>query len=420
MDMPPQPMHARLSAVRHLAAAVAAEEDLGAQLAALASAALELTGFGCGQTYTYEHGLWVGHGGAQCPNAASCNVCNTDPRFTAFADETVVLDRHGAHAAMLADTPPSLAKVLVTPVAVAPDRRTVLVLRSDDPRAEVDAFTLELVHLLTAHAALAIEHARAVAAEREQSAQLSSEIARAHALARTLSDQVRDPLNTISAAATLLLDPSVTIDGGQADALVESMRRQAGYLSATTEHIALGALGDAEDLALRLADVPVVDLLRAALAVARQDTVSTPVTVHVDASLVVRADAHRAQQVLLHLVHDARRHGAGGGPVHVTAVSGGPTVAIDVQDEGPPIPSSARERIFERLVHGRPGTPDRGGGPGLYLARRFARAMGGDVTLLDGPGPCTFRLTLPAAASDSLSRRTSLATPDVPELRLTS
>ncbi|MEI7892170.1 MAG: HAMP domain-containing sensor histidine kinase [Myxococcales bacterium] len=72
-------------------------------------------------------------------------------------------------------------------------------------------------------------------------------------------------------------------------------------------------------------------------------------------------------------------------------------VVVEVADNGPGIAASLAPRIFEPLMTGRPG----GTGLGLALAARIARAHGGSLTLVDGPGgestnvPAVFRLALP-------------------------
>ena len=60
-------------------------------------------------------------------------------------------------------------------------------------------------------------------------------------------------------------------------------------------------------------------------------------------------------------------------------------VRIVVADQGKGIDAEEHERIFEkfeRLDHDEPG----GSGLGLYIARRLARAMGGDIVVDSAPG----------------------------------
>ncbi|MGZ4495060.1 MAG: ATP-binding protein, partial [Nocardioides sp.] len=66
-------------------------------------------------------------------------------------------------------------------------------------------------------------------------------------------------------------------------------------------------------------------------------------------------------------------------------------VHVLVADDGPGVPEHLRHAIFEP---GRTTSPD-GAGLGLPLARRLARAAGGDVRLGEGPG-AVFVVDLPA------------------------
>jgi signal transduction histidine kinase len=91
------------------------------------------------------------------------------------------------------------------------------------------------------------------------------------------------------------------------------------------------------------------------------------------------------------------------GEVVVVAESPLPgVVQIRVRDTGPGIPDDARERIFELFQQLHPGDLRKKGiGLGLALARRFARAMGGDLTVESTLGVgSTFTLTLPAEVGE--------------------
>ena len=83
--------------------------------------------------------------------------------------------------------------------------------------------------------------------------------------------------------------------------------------------------------------------------------------------------------------------------------SEGTWVCLRVEDTGIGIPPDQRERIFEPFVQVDSGYTRRHGGAGLGLAisRRFARWMGGDLTVESTPGAgSSFTLWLPAAPSD--------------------
>ena len=77
--------------------------------------------------------------------------------------------------------------------------------------------------------------------------------------------------------------------------------------------------------------------------------------------------------------------------------------AFSVWNMGPAIREQERERIFERFYRGlevRRNAP--GSGLGLYVARKIARAHGGDLILLeDRPGKVGFRMSMPLSTGEA-------------------
>ncbi|MBL8716134.1 MAG: response regulator [Myxococcales bacterium] len=122
------------------------------------------------------------------------------------------------------------------------------------------------------------------------------------------------------------------------------------------------------------------------------------VLVEAEVPRVAQVDPGHAARILGNLVANALRQlDRAGRAGTVTLVVGGPErerVWVDVVDDGPGVPLSRREAIFERFV-----SFDREGGAtsgvGLPLARELAGLNGGTLALLEG-APTTFRLELPA------------------------
>jgi signal transduction histidine kinase len=94
--------------------------------------------------------------------------------------------------------------------------------------------------------------------------------------------------------------------------------------------------------------------------------------------------------VIDNLVGNAQQHG--GPHVTVRAWSEPGMVGFEVDDDGPGIPPTSRERIFDRFY-----TTDRrrGIGLGLPTARLICRAHGGDITVRSRPGHTVFSVALP-------------------------
>lgn len=85
-------------------------------------------------------------------------------------------------------------------------------------------------------------------------------------------------------------------------------------------------------------------------------------------------------------------------PVRMTVSAQASRCEIVVEDAGPGIPDSDRERVFDPFYRGGDARAESEGfGLGLPILRRVARAHGGDVTLSESPlGGARFRLYLPA------------------------
>jgi len=111
--------------------------------------------------------------------------------------------------------------------------------------------------------------------------------------------------------------------------------------------------------------------------------------------LPVTADFTRALQVLMNLITNAIRYSPPGGQVWIRLDREGDLAAAIVADQGKGVAPEDQERIFEKFERVDPGEPG-GTGLGLYIARRLARAMGGDLSVDSAPGQgARFTFTLP-------------------------
>jgi two-component sensor histidine kinase len=120
-----------------------------------------------------------------------------------------------------------------------------------------------------------------------------------------------------------------------------------------------------------------------------------------DEDLMALGDFRRALQIMVNLVSNAVRYSPEGGMVWIRAEREGDLCAIVVADMGKGIAEEDQIRIFERFERVDPTEPG-GSGLGLYISRRLARAMGGDIIVDSAPGKgARFVLTLPAATLDA-------------------
>ncbi len=138
-----------------------------------------------------------------------------------------------------------------------------------------------------------------------------------------------------------------------------------------------------------------VDL--AALARYTADALATDVDVRVHAEpAIVQGDAQALQRVLTNLLDNALRHSRERVDITTQRVNG--TVTVEVVDDGPGFAEADLPRAFEPLFRGDRARGGSHAGLGLAIARRLARAHGGDVEAANAAGGGA-RLTvhLPAA-----------------------
>ena len=105
--------------------------------------------------------------------------------------------------------------------------------------------------------------------------------------------------------------------------------------------------------------------------------------------------------MLVNLIENAVKY-ARRGRVQVRLSSHYGTVRFSVRDEGPGIPLSQQERIFEKFYRLDPNmTKGIGGtGLGLYICRELVDAMNGDIWVESAPGAgSTFSVELPVATA---------------------
>lgn len=112
-------------------------------------------------------------------------------------------------------------------------------------------------------------------------------------------------------------------------------------------------------------------------------------------ALPATGEFRRALQVLVNLIGNAVRFSPGDGMVWVRAERERGQAVVIVADQGKGIAAEDQARIFDKFERVDPSEAV-GSGLGLYIARRLARAMGGDVAVDSAPGQgARFVFTLP-------------------------
>jgi CheY-like chemotaxis protein len=135
----------------------------------------------------------------------------------------------------------------------------------------------------------------------------------------------------------------------------------------------------------------------------------------------LHADEGRLRQILLNFAGNAVKFTSQGGVLIGASVPKPGRLRFTVEDTGPGVSAADRDRIFEAFAQADASHADLGGaGLGLAIARRLARAMGGDVGVEAAPsGGAAFwfeadLVALPGAPVESslAGRRIGVASPN--------
>ena len=260
---------------------------------------------------------------------------------------------------------------------------------------------LRLVARFAEHVTLALRNARLYAAERER-ARAAEELVRLRSdFVASVSHELRTPLTAMVGFGELLESRWEAIGDTQRRAtvgkIVASARRQQRLVG---DLLLLSRL-EGGPPAVRPSAEPVGPLLERAVEEVRAGYAGQRVELAGPPGLLALVDGERLVQVAANLIDNAAKYSPEGSAIAVDWRAEGRWAAIRMRDQGPGIPETHRGVLFTRF--GRvPGSRSRAGhvgtGLGLYLCRRLAGAMGGEVDLEStGSGGSVFRLRVPLA-----------------------
>jgi len=196
------------------------------------------------------------------------------------------------------------------------------------------------------------------------------------------SHELRTPVAVIRANAETLLAGAIN-DKVMGPKLLEALDRNAERLVLT--------LSDLLDLARLDAKQTHLDMVELQLSVYVQKAIDTlegvalekgiQILLELDGSSYLQADSHALQQILLNLIENAIKYTPQGGLVVIRNRIEDGQMLILIEDNGPGIPESCREKVFQRFYRvDRGRSRDVGGtGLGLSIVKELAEAMQGEV-----------------------------------------
>jgi PAS domain S-box-containing protein len=220
----------------------------------------------------------------------------------------------------------------------------------------------------------------------------------------TVSHELRTPLTPIIGYLDLLRTRGERMTPQKRAQALDIVADRARHMSRLVEDLLLASrVGDRQDepaLRVELGDHDLTVLVRQVTDDMGAD--GRIVTDLPGEPIPVRCDAGRTVQVVGNLVGNALKYSPSTERVDVRIQVHDRRAWVEVIDRGRGIPADQQEKVFEKFHRVEdPMTMSTGGtGLGLFIARRLAQAMGGDISLTSTLGAgSVFRLSLPMAGS---------------------
>lgn len=213
-----------------------------------------------------------------------------------------------------------------------------------------------------------------------------------------LEKALRAPLARIIANADSI---SARVDGPLRDDYAEyaaDIANAGRHLLSLVDDLADLSAIEREDFTVELEPIDLADIARRAaglLAVRASEADVRIEKPRAEERMPVTGEFRRVLQIMVNLIGNAVRYSPPGGWVWIRLEREGELGCVIVADQGKGIAEEDQARIFEKFGRVDPSEPG-GSGLGLYIARRLARAMGGDIWVDSAPGQgARFVLTLP-------------------------
>jgi signal transduction histidine kinase len=227
--------------------------------------------------------------------------------------------------------------------------------------------------------AVGLEHMRGELERRDQ--QLKMMLA-------GVAHEVRNPIGGMELFAGLLAEELQGVPNVDAREHLGRIRREIDYLKRIVEDF----LAFAREQKLARASLQAGELLESARALVQADAEAKGVEVRVEAEpAALEGDGSLLLSALSNLVKNAVQASPERAPVRLSGRADGNRYRFEVSNGGPGIPEEVREKIFEPFFT----TRQQGTGLGLPLARKIARAHGGDLLHEPDPERTRFVLLLP-------------------------
>lgn len=194
-----------------------------------------------------------------------------------------------------------------------------------------------------------------------------------------VSHELRTPLTSIAGFADTLVDSWKDLPPEEVDEFLSIINRQSMYLGDLVEDVLVIPRLEANRLKLEPELFDLGDLIRDVADMVFPNGGRKNSLVSLPDGVRVMADRRRVHQIVRNLMDNAHKYG--GDQIMVEGFVMGDQYMVIISDNGPGVPDEETRKVFENFEQVSKGDAreSTGIGLGLPIARRLARAMGGDV-----------------------------------------
>ena len=287
----------------------------------------------------------------------------------------------------------------------------------DEPQNWVALFVFLAVALTVGNLS-AMSNKRRIEAERlykelEEAFEITSEaeaLKRSEKLKTALLDAVshdfRTPLTSIKASVTMLIDDNQlerrerTLDQHSRSELLEVINEETDKLNTFVESMVELARFQAGENELKRSSVTPEEIVIKAARRARSLRPKHKLKSQVEPGLPpLSVDSRAIVEAVYNLLDNAAKYSPADTDINISAIRKDDNVRFSIEDEGPGIPESERESVFERFYRSEKPTGRPGGlGMGLAIVRGIIEAHGGHIWVEPGRSGARFVFELPITA----------------------
>jgi K+-sensing histidine kinase KdpD len=239
-----------------------------------------------------------------------------------------------------------------------------------------------------------------------EKASIAEGLRRSEKLKTSLLDAVthdfRTPLTSIKASVTMLIEDAHlgkserSLDSHGRAELLEVINEETDRLNTFVESMVELARFQAGKTELRRSSATAEEIVVKAAKRAKSFRDGHKLKSRVEPSLpTMSVDSRYIVEAVYNLIQNAAKYSPPGTTIEIAASRHNNEIRFVVEDEGPGIPESERDSVFERFYRG--GNEEKGLGMGLAIVRGIIEAHGGKIWVESGKKGTKFVFDLPSS-----------------------